>query len=90
MMSTDRYLLQNNATVDYFTDVDNVKIFGYEQYCGDEVIDSGEECDGSVANTCEEYGVTCTTGFELTGEPICSNCTVNLSNCDCVQTFNIE
>ncbi len=60
MMSTDCYLLQKNATVDYFTDVDNVKVFGYLSYCEDEIIDSGKECDGSVTNTYEEYRVICT------------------------------
>jgi hypothetical protein len=80
--STGCCLIVKSGEVDYHTDEDNVKIFGYTKYCGDDIIDSNEVCDGNYLGTCADYanlpnGHTCPLGFTYTGAPACTNtCTV--------------
>ncbi|MGV8169543.1 MAG: hypothetical protein ACP5N3_05805, partial [Candidatus Nanoarchaeia archaeon] len=83
--STGCCLLNKDGTVGYFTDEENVKIFGIPQVCGDNLITPPEFCDGWVNGTCEDYGVSCTGGTVLTGAPSCSsNCmNVDTTTCTC-------
>ena len=77
------YIAQNGG-VGYYTDPNNVRIFGYHAYCGDGIVDSGETCDGSIpaGKTCANY-VTCTGNNVPLGTPTCTSCSV--SGCSCGQ-----
>jgi hypothetical protein len=71
-----------DGTVDYFTAEPNVKIFGYNRYCGDGVIDSPTEaCDGN-ALSCSN-GLVCAPNYVATGTPSCVNCQINYASCYC-------
>ena len=81
--STGCCLIAKNGAVDYFTDENNVKIFGYQHICGDGVVDLGEQCDGSVSATCADY-VTCSGIYVPTGTVTCtSGCQINHATCHC-------
>ncbi|MCK5616747.1 hypothetical protein KAR91_83570, partial [Candidatus Pacearchaeota archaeon] len=57
----------------------NASCSGYANYCGDEIVNGSESCDGSVpaANTC-----TSEIGAGTVGTLFCSsNCTINTSAC---------
>lgn len=86
--STGCCLVNMDGTVDYFTAENNVKIFGYNRYCGDGVIDSGEQCDGNTLS-CSDYQ-SCAPGYIATGTPSCINCQVSVSGCSCVQNIIIQ
>ncbi len=82
--STGCCLMVKYADVGFYTDEENVKIFGYLPYCGDDIINNGEQCDGADSITCEEYGMTCDEGYELVGTPKCTNCVATDGSCRCV------
>ena len=86
--STGCCLLQKEGTVDYFTDEENVKIFGYQSYCGDDVVDAGEECDGPLSVTCKDFLSPCDPGEEMVGSPKCTNCVLSQGSCACVPSIN--
>ncbi|MGV8161855.1 MAG: hypothetical protein ACP5N2_00805 [Candidatus Nanoarchaeia archaeon] len=86
--STGCCLIENHGDVNYYTAEPNVKIFGYNSYCGDTVVDSDEECDGN-ALSCSDY-LICSPGLIATGTPVCTNtCQVNHDSCSCVLNTNI-
>ena len=78
------YIAQNGG-VGYYTDPNNVRIFGYHAYCGDGIVDSGETCDGSIpaGKTCANY-VTCTGTNVPLGTPTCTSL-CGVSGCSCGQ-----
>ena len=78
------YIAQNGG-VGYYTDPNNVRIFGYHAYCGDGIVDSGETCDGSIpaGKTCANY-VTCTGTNVPLGTPTCTSA-CQVSGCSCGQ-----
>lgn len=75
-------LMVEAGVVGYFNSPGNAKIYGYKQVCGDGILDTGEQCDGSVANT--ECSNICAPGFVRTGNVTCgTNCQLNYSGCAC-------
>jgi len=83
-------LIAKDASVAYFTDENNVRIFGFQPVCGDGVISSqapyNEQCDGPITNvTCANYVASQCTGINVpTGSVTCSNnCQINHSSCRC-------
>jgi len=88
--STGCCLIEYHSEVDYYTHPDNVKIFGYKSYCGDGIVDDGEECDGNNVGSCADNGAVCNPGYSLTGTPGCVNCEIVISPpyCNCTLGSN--
>jgi hypothetical protein len=80
--STGCCLIPQNGQVDYYTDPGNVKIYGYQHYCGDGILDAGEQCDGGATTTCSSY-LSCPAGYVAQGTVYCSNCQTNYNGCYC-------
>ena len=76
---------EDHGEVDYYTHPDNVKIFGFQRTCGDEVITPPETCDGAISATCAELNVSCGSDI-LVGVPTCTGCQIDTSTCDCVDS----
>jgi formylglycine-generating enzyme required for sulfatase activity len=70
----------SSSTVDQASDkvsaqLKHLSVYGVVRLCGNGVLDSGEECDGSKS------GKTCADAGYDSGSPACTSCTLDLSGC---------
>jgi hypothetical protein len=84
--STGCCLVATHGTVGYFTQEENVKIFGYARVCGDGIVDPPlEQCDGQYNHACNttNYKV-CAQNYVISGNLSClSNCRITNTTCSC-------
>jgi hypothetical protein len=85
-------LIPKDGTVQYFTDEDNVRIFGFSPVCGDGIVrnmSSGtgnEQCDTVAYVPCSDF-MTCPPGYVNKGNVTCVSCNYNTQNCSCSPAY---